>query len=80
MEKIARFFQQVGLYPSTRQKPFLCLEIGILGIRFTDRVCPTVESEVVDQELSPFLYAHQEKEIRKKIRSGRNKRRRGNGT
>lgn len=77
MEKIARVFPRAGPDPSTRQQPFLCTGKGVLGIWFTDRFCPTVESEMVYQELLPSPCSHQKKETEK---SGRNKRRQGNGT
>lgn len=67
MEKIARVFPRAGPDPSTRQQPFLCTGKGVVGIWFTDRFCPTVESEMVYQELLPSPCPHQKKETEKKV-------------
>lgn len=63
MEKNARVFPWAGLDPSTRQQPFLCIGKGMVGVWVTDRICPTVASEMVDQEQSPSFYSHLEKEV-----------------
>lgn len=67
MEKIARVFPRAGPDPSTRQQPFLCMGKGVVRIWFTDRFCPTVESEMVYQELLPSPCSHQKKETEKKV-------------
>lgn len=63
MEKNAMVFPQTGLDPSTRQQLFLSMGKRMVEIQFTDRFCPTVESEMVDQNILPSLYSYQKGEI-----------------
>lgn len=82
MEKDVMVFPQTGLDPSTRRQLFHCMGKRMVESQFTDRFCPTVESEMVDKNILPSpSYSHQEGEIkRKKKKSEINKRRQGNGT
>lgn len=66
MEKNAMVFPQTGLDLSARQQLFLYMGKRMVETQFTDRFCPTVESEMVDQNLLPSLYSHQKGEIKNK--------------
>lgn len=65
MEKNAKVFPQAGLDPNTKQL-FLCMGKRMVEIQFTDRFCPTMETEVVAQNLLPSLYCNQKGEIKGK--------------